>query len=110
MYKVRIFDNLVYNIDRNLGNLLITPDWKIFMIDHSRTFKNVAMLKAPKDMTYFSRSLMDALKKLDQQQLVEHCGKYLSVYEIQSLLKRRDMIVALYGRQAADRGAAVTYP
>ena len=36
--KVRLWDNLIYNTDRNLGNLLITEDWKIRLIDHSRTF------------------------------------------------------------------------
>ncbi|MFH1574176.1 MAG: hypothetical protein ABIG68_09340, partial [Acidobacteriota bacterium] len=66
VYKVRIFDQLVYNIDRNLGNTLITPDWKCVMIDHSRTFKSVDHLKSPEDMTYFSRSFMAVLEKLDE--------------------------------------------
>jgi hypothetical protein len=27
--KIRLWDNLIYNTDRNMGNLLITSDWKI---------------------------------------------------------------------------------
>jgi hypothetical protein len=33
---MRAFDQLIYNTDRNLGNLLIDGDWRIWMIDHTR--------------------------------------------------------------------------
>lgn len=110
MYKVRIFDNLVYNIDRNLGNLLITPDWKCYMIDHSRTFKCVDQLKSPKDMTQFSTSFMETLEKLDEESVKSKCGKYLTEYEIRMTLKRRDRILRLYKQMVAEKGAAVVYP
>jgi hypothetical protein len=29
MYVCRVFDQLIYNTDRNLGNLVITKDWKL---------------------------------------------------------------------------------
>ncbi len=38
MANVRIFNELVYNTDPNLGNLLITNDWGIRLIDFSRAF------------------------------------------------------------------------
>jgi hypothetical protein len=108
MWKVRVFDNLVYNIDRNLNNLLITPDWKLCMIDHSRTFKVLPDLKSPKDLTNFSTSLMDALKGLSKETLKQRCGKYLTGAEIDSLLKRRDKILKLY--EAAAKDPSVIYP
>jgi hypothetical protein len=110
LYKVRIFDNLVYNIDRNLGNLLITPDWKVWMIDHSRCFKNMDKLKAEGDLSHFSTSFIDALKKLTEVQVKEHCGKYLSIYEIRAMLKRRDAIVQLYDKLHAEQGDSILYP
>jgi len=110
MFKVRLFDNLAYNIDRNLGNLLITPDWKLYMIDHSRTFKSVAMLKSPKDLVSFSRSFMEALGKLDKETVAAHCGKYLTTFEIDTLLKRRDLLVELYNRHRAEKGEAGIFP
>jgi|WetSurMetagenome_2_1015567.scaffolds.fasta_scaffold192670_1 hypothetical protein len=110
MYKVRVFDNLVYNIDRNLGNLLISTDWKLFMIDHSRTFKNYDRLKSPKDITSFSISLMESLKTLTPDMLRVKCGKYVSGREIGMLLKRRDLLVKLFEEQKAARGNAVLYP
>src|SRR5881396_2361363 len=37
--KMRLWDNLIYNTDRNLGNVLITDSWQIRLIDNSRTFR-----------------------------------------------------------------------
>lgn len=41
-YKIILFDHLVYNKDRNRGNLLVTSgkDIKLYAIDHSHVFKN----------------------------------------------------------------------
>ena len=46
MYVCRVFDQLIYNTDRNLGNLVITKDWKIWMIDHTRAFRTMKDLPA----------------------------------------------------------------
>jgi len=110
LYKVRVFDNLVYNIDRNLGNLLITPDWKVWMIDHSRCFKNQDKLKSDSDLARFSLSFVNALKKLDEAKVRERCGKYLSAMEIRSMLKRRDAIVQLYEKRHLEMGDTILYP
>jgi hypothetical protein len=110
LFKVRMFDNLVYNIDRNLGNLLITPDWKVWMIDHSRSFKNNDQLKAQGDLTRFSLSFVDALKRLDESKVREHCGKYLTTYEIRSMLKRRDAIVQHYEQLYTQQGDSILFP
>jgi hypothetical protein len=110
LYKVRVFDNLVYNIDRNLGNLLITPDWKVWMIDHSRCFKNNDTLKAKTDIARFSLSFLDALRKLDETKVMDRCGKYLTTYEIKSMMKRRDAIVQLYEKLHAEQGDSILYP
>jgi hypothetical protein len=108
IFKVRVFDNLIYNIDRNLGNLLITPDWQLIMIDHTRCFKSLGELRAPKDLTFFSKSLMESLKGLNKKDLEERCGKYLTGMEISSMLERRDKILAMYQKIADTPGAV--YP
>ena len=36
---LRLFDQLIANTDRNLGNLLIGNDWTIWAIDHTRAFR-----------------------------------------------------------------------
>ena len=42
MQMLRLFDQLIANIDRNLGNLLIGNDWTIWAIDHTRAFRTHA--------------------------------------------------------------------
>src|SRR5205085_6704688 len=86
--KIRLWDNLIYNTDRNLGNLLITSDWQIRLIDHSRTFRPFEQLKDPNTLTIFSRSLLAKLEELNEPLLKEHLGKYLTPYQIQGLLTR----------------------
>src|ERR1700719_365078 len=39
MYKILVFDQLVYDKDPNLTNLLISQDWKIWRIDFTRAFR-----------------------------------------------------------------------
>ena len=50
MHVVRVFDQLIFNTDRNLGNLLITKDWDIWMIDHTRAFRTSKDLLNPKNL------------------------------------------------------------
>ena len=35
---MKMFDNLIGNPDRNMGNLIVDDDWNLFLIDHSRAF------------------------------------------------------------------------
>ena len=105
---IRTFDALIYNIDRNAGNILITPDWKAVLIDHSRSFKGIGELRAPKTLTYFSQSLMEALAKLDEKSIRDQVGDYLNSIEIRTTLERRDKILALY-KKAANSPDAI-YP
>ena len=44
---MRVFDELIANTDRNVGNLLWTTDGKMWMIDHTRAFRLQPTLKAP---------------------------------------------------------------
>ena len=108
--RVRLWDNLIYNTDRNMGNMKITEDWRILLIDHSRTFRPFDRLKDVKTLNIFSRSLLAKLEELSEPVLKEHLGKYLSPYQIQGLLKRRDAILARSKELVAEKGAgAVLY-
>lgn len=111
MYKVRLFDNLIYNVDRNLYNVLITKDYQIRLIDHSRAFRVINTPRTPKDLTRFSKSLLERLQRLEKADLTARVGKHLTGYQISALLQRRDAIVALAASLVARNGeAAVLYP
>jgi len=111
IYVVRIFDELIYNVDRNLGNLLIDDDWRIWMIDHTRGFKIFKTLKMEKQLgTSCARDLLPALRRLDKATLESVMEGLLSGYQIDALLSRRDCIVRYYEGKIASLGeGAVLY-
>ena len=109
MFKTRVFDNLVYNMDRNLNNLLITREWEIVLIDHSRAFRPFSFLKSPKILERFSRSMLEGMRRLNKENLTEKTGKYLPKNQIEGLLQRRDEILKLAEKMAAEMGEAVVY-
>jgi hypothetical protein len=104
MYTVRVFDQLIYNTDRNLGNLVITQDWKIWMIDHTRAFRLHKELENPKQLVMCKRGLLEAMRRLDRMNLSRELGTYLTADEMDALLARRDKIVDYFDCQIAERG------
>jgi hypothetical protein len=105
IFVVRVFDQLIYNVDRNLGNLLIDEDWRIWMIDHTRAFKVFKDLKTPKNLgDHCERKLLAALRGLDANTLKAEMKDLLSPPQIDGLLARRDRIVAYYDEKIAALG------
>jgi len=104
MYTVWVFDQLIYNTDRNLGNLVITRDWKIWMIDHTRAFRRHIDLGNPEQLRRCERGLLEAMRRLDRLSLARELGEYLAGPEIDALLARRDKIVKYFDRQISERG------
>ncbi len=111
MFKTRLWDNLIYNVDRNTGNVLVTPDWRAVLIDHSRTFRHFAELHEPKGLTRFSRSLLAGIEKLDEPTLNARLSPYLTTWQIKTILQRRDRILALAREVVAKNGESrVLFP
>jgi hypothetical protein len=104
MYTVRVFDQLVFNTDRNLQNLLVTPDWNLWMIDHTRAFRIRTDLAAPRNLVKCDRKLLERLRLLNKKTLKEQLGDCLQPNEINAILRRRDKIVALFDRKIAREG------
>lgn len=107
MWAVRVFDQLIYNTDRNLGNLLIDKKWRIWMIDHTRAFKVFDELKSASNLeTHCPRSLLEAMRRLDEETLKSSMRDLLSDIQIRGLLGRRDRIVKHFEEQIAMLGEA----
>ena len=99
MQTVRLFDQLIGNVDRNLGNLVVTRDWNIWMIDHTRAFRTNTKLKSPGNIARCEREVFARLKALDKETVKAATGKYLQTFEIDSMLRRRDEIVDMIERR-----------
>lgn len=95
MQLVRIFDQLIYNVDRNMGNLLITKDWRIWAIDHTRAFRLQKTISKPEHIARCDRGVLEGLKRLDKAVLERELGEYLTGWERDALLARRDEIVKI---------------
>jgi len=111
MWVLRVFDQLIYNFDRNLGNLLIAKEWQIWMIDHTRAFKHFKQVKTPKDLgPRVARELLAGMRRLDEPTLKGSMKGLLAGSQINGLLARRDWIVKHYDAKIAQLGeAAVLY-
>lgn len=96
VYVVRVFDQLIANVDRNQGNLLITSNWTAWMIDHSRSFR---LNEAPRDLASLvrcDRQLLERIRTLDGEAARRALGEHLTEAELHALFKRRDFIVARF--------------
>ena len=93
MQLVRLFDQLIYNVDRNLGNLLIGNTWRVWAIDHTRAFRTHHDLKTPTNVTRCDRAVFERLKQLDMDTLKREMGPMLDQWQIKAILARRDKIV-----------------
>ena len=106
VHIMRVFDELIQNRDRNMGNLLWTSDWKMWMIDHTRAFRTGDELLKPLALERVERTLFENMRRLTEEQLKNVMGKSMADFEIEALLKRRDRIVKLFEARIAERGEA----
>ena len=63
-FTMYVFDELIQNRDRNQGNILWTSDWKMWVIDHTRAFRQDVELTRPERMTRIERRLLEGLRGL----------------------------------------------
>ncbi len=105
-YLQRAFDNLIGNEDRHLGNILITEDWRLCLIDHSRSFRTTkAFTKklpydAKKPMKSLPRAFVEKVKALDEPTLRGIVGDYLRDKEVEAVLARRELLL----KEMEDQG------
>lgn len=104
LYIHRTFDNLIANDDRHQRNFFIMEDWRLILIDHSRSFRtskkftkdliyDEGFREGPRLMKEIPRSLYEKLKALSPQVMRDVVGDYLTDKEIECVLIRRDLII-----------------
>lgn len=102
MDTIRVFDQLIYNMDRSQENLLITKDWHAWMIDHTRAFRKWTTLRNPAAITKCRPELLQALRNLRRDEVSRAIGEFVTPEEIDGLMARRDLIVQ---RLEANQGS-----
>lgn len=104
LYLQRAFDNLIANEDRHQNQYLIMEDWRMILIDHSRSFRTSKKFtkkliydekykEGPRLMKELPRAFFEKLKALNPDVIKEVVGAYLTDQEIEAVLLRRDLII-----------------
>lgn len=123
IYQVQVFNQLVHNNDPNIGNLLISKNWKIWMIDFTRAFQPHKELQKPANLVridnLYDRRLRQAdedlridrrfyngLRQLNREVLMRQLRPLLTKLEIKALLERRDRILEFFDERIARKGEA----
>lgn len=96
LYQVQtmyLFDRLIQNDDRNQGNILMTENGRLWMIDHTRSFRPTDDLEETEKIELCSRDLLEKLRELTAEELEKELGDLLTGGQYKYLLLRRDRLV-----------------
>jgi hypothetical protein len=102
-----VFDNLIWNSDRNLGNMLIDGEWKFWLIDHTRAFQDAGDLRDEAEITHVEREFWERLQALDEADIREQLDDLVDGSSLQSLLIRREKMIELIEELIEERGEEV---
>ena len=102
---IRVFDNLIANIDRNQTNILFDSNGKIWMIDTTRAFGTSRKLPHAERVSSCSRSLWAALNSLDREKTRHRLRPYLSSVQINAMFRRLDRLIDLIEEKIEQRGS-----
>ncbi len=117
----RAFDSLIANADRSLQNLRYTADWRMILIDHSRSFRDsypfVDQLiygqdgfRSKQSFGRLPRRFIDKVRTLDYQMIRSAVEQYLTSSQIKAVLFRRDLMLKEIDDLIAEKGeSAVLY-
>jgi hypothetical protein len=124
MQAVRVFDALIANAcrangpafypspvcDIHAGGILITREWRIWLIEHWLAFGTTRTLDNPQSLTRCDRMLLAKLRLLNKEVLTRRLGKFLTSEQLDALETRRALIVRHFDELIARKGGrAVLY-
>jgi hypothetical protein len=87
-----MFDALIGNRDRSLGNMLRDATWNLFLIDHSRAFGVATEL--PLKLSRIDRAYWARIERLTREELDTALGAWLDEGQIKAILDRREKMKA----------------
>jgi len=114
---VRVFDELIANAYRDPSpplylnsiwdNLLITPDWTVWLVDHTGAFGTRQGLKDRDSLTRCPRRVLGRLRELNRASLQQLLGAYLSAPQVAALDARRALLVRHFSVRIHSEGEGV---
>ena len=106
LVRMKMFDALIGNRDRNKGNLLVDGAWNLYLIDHSRAFEPTSGLPPLIKIDRVDRTLWERMLALDEPTLEAALGTWVDRHRIRAMLQRRDRMKKIVDQLAAAVGDA----
>jgi hypothetical protein len=100
--RMQMFDNLIGNIDRNAGNILLGEPGELILIDHSRAF--VTNNRLPHAFERVDAALWDRMTALTRADLAGAVGAWVDGGAIDAMLRRRERMRAQVDKLVAEHG------
>ncbi len=102
--RMKAFDNLILNIDRNAQNMLIDAD--IVLIDHSRAFESRKRLLPEKHQlpSTFDRGMLAKMRTMTLENMSALMEGLLDAKAVEALIARRDRLMKHYEKAAKANG------
>ena len=107
--RMKVFDNLIRNTDRNGQNILIDADWHPVLIDHSQTLNGDDLLEGAQLPAHFDRELVARLRAISYDDLKPRFGELIRDGQIKDIVTRRDKLMQYLDELVAERGEAAVY-
>jgi hypothetical protein len=107
--RMKMFDLLIANIDRNQGNLIYDADWHLVLIDHSRAFIDKKDLKNIAPLGRVDRKLWEKMQALTIEDLDRGLGDWVGDKEKKAMLVRRDLMAKSIQEMVAKRGESFVF-
>ena len=92
LVRAKMFQNLIGDIDPNLGNWLVDPEWNLILVDHSRALTTTKDLVH--QMQHIDAPLWARMQQLTEETLTATAGKWIGKSEILAILDRRKRMQA----------------
>ena len=105
--EINVFENLTDCERRDLKDVLIHIDnWKVCRVDFSEAFSASTELVKGQEIKRCSRTLYQALQKLEDSPLRQKMSPYLGEAEVEGLIGRKKSILDRIGRLISEKGEA----
>ena len=114
-YLQRAFDSLIANDDRTQQNIRYTKDWRMILIDHSRSFRSSKEYTKkllfgknaegrPKLFRQLPRTFVEKVKSLTFEDIKKAVGPYLKDKEIKAILARKKLLLEEIEEMIKEKG------
>lgn len=103
------FDLLIFNVDRNAGNLLADPDYRLWLYDHGRAFQPKAELLDPEALQRVNRKVWDRLQSWTDEELKDVVRDSLDVDQTVALVERRALLAQRVQALVDEHGEAAVF-